>query len=268
MYEQFRKKYGEWALVTGATSGIGAELAHQLAQRGLNLVLVARREDVLKENAEKLAHKYGVKAEYIAADLASAQGIEAVTATDKDIGLLVHAAGIETNGAFGKIDLEVQERMIRLNVLSTMQLAHHFARPMISRGRGGILLLASIVAHMPSPYFSNYAGTKSYVLNFGASLYGELKPKGVDVCILSPGMTETAMTEDNGVDWDKLPVSSMKPDVVAKAGLDSLGKKLSVVAGFRNQMTVGSAKFSPLSVAACLGGAVMKRAIRKDKLWE
>jgi short-subunit dehydrogenase len=102
---------------------------------------------------------------------------------------------------------------IQINVVATLQLTHHFSNSMIERKKGGILLISSLSGHMPNPYLANYAGTKAYVLNLGASLYGELKPKGVDVAVLSPGLP---MVENNGVDWNKTPMQAMEPSVVAK----------------------------------------------------
>lgn len=123
------------------------------------------------------------------------------------------------NGAFEKTPLDQEVKLLQLNVMATFHLTHHFSKGMVQRGCGGILLLSSLAGHMPNPYFANYAGTKAYVFNLGASLYGEFKLKGVDVSVLSPGLTNTPMVADNGMDWTKMPMKPMNSSVVAADAL-------------------------------------------------
>jgi len=117
---------------------------------------------------------------------------------------------------------------------------------MVQNSKGGIILVASLSGYMPNPYFANYAGTKAYMLNFGASLYGEVKPKGVDVTILSPGLTNTPMTKDNGVDGSKTPKQTMSPKQVAQTAVNALGKNLIAIPGTKNNLMAAMAKLSPL----------------------
>lgn len=263
----FKEKYGTWALITGATSGIGEELAHQIAAKGLNILLVARKEKELQEKADALRSKYKVETAYISADLASPGGVEAVEtgAKGKDVGLLVLAAGLEVNGAFEKTDIRKELQVVQLNVVSTMALTHWFIAPMVKKGRGGVLLVASLSGHMPNPYFANYAGSKAYMLNFGASLYGEMKPKGVDVTVLSPGLTQTPMSTNTGVDWTKTPMSAMLPGEVAQTGLDALGKQVLAVPGIKNKLMAGMAKHSPLGMSARMSEGMIREAIAPEK---
>jgi short-subunit dehydrogenase len=170
MKMNFKEKYGSWALITGATSGIGAELTSQAAAKGLNVVLVARKEKELEEHVKSIRERYGVETKTISADLSTNGGVEKVKYIDEKIGLLILAAGIEVNGAFEKTPIEKELQTIQLNIVSTLALTHHFSKGMVERGKGGILMIASLSGHMPNPYFSNYAGSKAYVLNFGASL--------------------------------------------------------------------------------------------------
>jgi short-subunit dehydrogenase len=162
-------------------------------------VLVARKEKELEEHAISIQKRYGVETKTISADLSTSEGIKKVMQTSKEIGLLILAAGIEVNGAFEKTSIEKELQTVQLNVVSTLELTHHFSKSMVERGKGGNLLISSLSGHMPNPYFSNYAGTKAYALNLGASLYGELKPKGGDVSALSPGLTSTPMVASNGM---------------------------------------------------------------------
>jgi uncharacterized protein len=259
----FKNKYGNWALITGATSGIGAELSSQIAAKGINIILVARKEKELEEHSSLLRNRYKIETKYISADLATEEGIERVKMTQEEIGLLVISAGMEVNGAFESTHLETEMKMIQLNIVATLQLTHHFSKGMIERKKGGILMIASLSGHMPNPYFSNYAGSKAYMLNLGASIYGELKPKGVDVSILSPGLTNTPMVADNGVDWSKTPMTAMDPSIVAEVGLSGLGKRLLSVPGGKNKLMAFMAKHLPMAMQAKMNEKMIGKAIKK-----
>ncbi len=234
----FLEKYGEWALITGGSSGIGKALAFEIASKGLNLILVARGQQGLELTSFEIKKKYRVSVTTIQADLSTKEGINKVIKETEllEVGFLVLSAGIENNGLFTKNSIEKELQVIQLNVVSTMMLTHHFVKKMVEIKRGGILFVASLTAHIPSPYFSNYAGTKSYVLNFGNSLYGELLAKGVNVSILSPGVTTTPMSNNTGIDWSKTPVKEMSPEVVAEEAIRYFGKRLSIVPGKPNKV--------------------------------
>ena len=264
----FKEKYGAWALVTGATSGIGNALAHQLAQKGLSIILVARKEAELQDAAKLLSTKYQVETKTISADLSNPEGIQTVVrqSENMEIGLLVLAAGLEVNGAFEKNDILREMQVVQVNISATLQLTHHFSKSMINRHKGGIILVASLSGHMPNPYFANYAGTKAYMLNFGASLYGEFKPKGVDVTVLSPGLTNTPMISNNGVDWSKTPMQAMPPEAVAQAAIDALGKKFLAIPGGKNKIMAAMAKHSPLQMQASMNEKMMKKALNSEKI--
>lgn len=264
----FKAKYGDWAIITGATSGIGEAISHNLASKGLNIILVARKAQELEEKAAILKDKYEVETKTISADISSEAGLSAVTsgAGSLQVGLLVLAAGLEVNGAFEKNDIAKELQSVQLNVIATLQLTHHFSKLMVKRGKGGILLVASLSGHMPNPYFANYAGTKAYVLNFGASLHGELKPKGVDVTVLSPGLTNTPMAANTGVDWGKTPMQALSPEKVASAGVNALGNSLLAIPGGMNKTMAAMAKHSPLGMLTNMNEKMMRRAIAPNKL--
>ncbi len=264
----YKEKYGEYALITGGSSGIGKAIANELAGKGLNLILVARREEELQQAAKEIIAKHPVDVVYISTDLLTDAGIQTVKKeTEKyQVGLLVPAAGLEVNGAFEKNSLEKELRVIKLNVTVTMELTHHFVQKMVHRKKGGILLIASLSGHMPNPYFANYAGTKAFVLNFGASLYSELQPKGIDVTVISPGLTNTPMTADNGINWSKTPMQALPPEVVAQTAVNALGKKLIAIPGFKNKMMGAMAKHTPFQMASQMGKKMMDKAINPSKI--
>lgn len=264
----FSSKYGPWAVVTGATSGIGQEIARELAARGLNIVLVARGQPALDAAAAEIQSRHGVQTRKVSIDLSAKDGLETLfkATSDIEVGLCVTAAGVEVTGSFEKTNAAAQQRVIDLNVTATMQLTHHFVPAMVARKRGGVLMLASLSGQMPNPYLSSYAGTKAYVVNFGASLYGELRPKGVDVTVLSPGLTSTPMSKGVPIDWKKTPMKAMLPRAVALCGINALGHKALAVPGRRNRMMALMARLSPMSMGARISETMMRKAIRPDVL--
>lgn len=269
MKKTFKSAYGEWAIITGSTSGIGKAIAMEVAKKGVHVVLVARRQFLLDEVAKDIKDKHRVSTKTIQADLTEENGISRVMKETEglNIGMLVLAAGMENNGSFVKNDLEAEMKVIELNVVSTLKLTHHFAQRMVKQQRGGILFVSSLTAHMPSPFFSNYASTKSYILNLGSSLYAELKPKGIDVSILSPGITNTPMSEKTEIDWASARVQTMEAHEVAEEAIKHFGKKLSIIPGKGNRMVAFMAKkVIPSPQLAFANQKMMSKLIRPQKL--
>jgi short-subunit dehydrogenase len=265
----FKEKYGPYALITGATSGIGKALSEEIAKKGLNLILVARGMQELENCTKELTSGQGIDVIPVQADLSTQEGMDHLIEKTQsyEIGLFIPAAGLETNGFFTKNDLQKELTVLQLNVISTLSLTYHFSKKMVERKRGGILLVSSLSGHMPNPYFSNYAGSKAYVLNFGLSLHGELAKKGVDVSILSPGLTNTAMSKNTGVDWKKTPMKIMEANKVAEIAIKNLGKKVSIVPGRMNKMMAFMAKYmTPFSMGSTMNEKMMRKAIAPDKL--
>ncbi len=268
---RFAKKYGPWALVTGASAGIGEEFARQLATEGLNLVLVARREERLHRLAEELGTRFGVQTRVVAVDLAGPGALDAldIATEDVEVGLLVNNAGVENHGAFVGQDLGAETNLIQLNVVAPMQLAHHFARKMKQRRRGGILFVSSTGGYGAWPYLANYAASKAYVLTLGESLHYELAKHNVDVTVLSPGLTATALADNIGaaVDFRKFPMKTMQPKSVVKAGLKALGRKPSVIPGIRNNILgFASKRFLSRRGVMRMFGRLMDKATNKQLL--
>ncbi|MCF8259783.1 MAG: SDR family NAD(P)-dependent oxidoreductase [Melioribacteraceae bacterium] len=267
--KSFQNKYGEYALITGGSSGIGKALAFESAKKGLNVILVARKEDELNKTSEAISRQYGVKVKTISADLSNDEGINKIINESENlkVGLFIPAAGYETNGLFSKTNLEKEMMVININVVSTLKLTHYFSKKMVSEGKGGILLVSSLSGHMPNPFFSNYAGAKAYVLNLGVSLAGELKEKGVDVAVLSPGLTNTPMAKNTGVDWNKTPMKKMEAAKVAEIALNKLGKKISIVPGGRNNFMAFMAKYmTPFSIGTKMNAKMIRGALSPDRL--
>jgi uncharacterized protein len=258
-------KYGEYALVTGASSGIGAEFAAQLAAAGLNLVLVARRKDRLEALAERLRAAHGTVTEVIGLDLAAEGAVaELARRTARlDVGLVVSSAGVVTSGPYLRNDLAAESALLNLNLLVPAQLAHVYGQVLARRGRGGIILVSSAVAFAPVPYTANYAAAKAYIASLGQALHYELKGTGVDVLTLAPGPVRTEGAEAaEGIDFGKLPVPSMQPGPVVRAALRGLGRRPLVIPGTLNKASDLAGKYlTPRRAQTALFGALVSRAL-------
>ncbi len=226
---RLHERYGPWAVVTGASSGIGGALARRLAADGLHLVLVARRRDLLHDLAAELSGRHGVDTRVVAADLAQPSGVDALVAAtaDLDVGLLVAAAGFGTSGPFLGADPDAELAMLDVNCRAVLVHALHFGRRFAARGRGGLVLLGSIVGYQGVPRAAHYAATKAYVQALGEALHLELAPRGVDVLVSAPGPVASGFAARA----DMRMGAAMRPDAVARATLDALGRRGTVVPG-------------------------------------
>lgn len=221
--------YGPWAVVTGASDGIGRAFAEQLAAAGLSLVLVARRERELGELAEHLRRAHGSESIVVPADLGRAAERARVTAaTDGlDVGLLVAAAGFGTSGAFLDADLRAELDMLAVNCGAIVAQTHEFARRFAARGHGGIVLMSSIVAFQGVPRAAHYAATKAYVQTFAEGLARELAGGGVRVVACAPGPVRSGFAARAEMQLG----ATVAPDVVARRALAALGRRTTVTPG-------------------------------------
>ena len=262
----FKDKYGPWALVTGASGGIGYALADELASLGLNVVTIARSTESLTAQKQEIEAKYGVKVNPLALDVATpsfpAEVLEATAGLD--IGLVVPNAGTIEVGDFAKSDAAANKRLIAVNVEHPVMLANAFASRLVARGRGGIVLLSSTFGYQGVPYLANYAAGKAFILAFGEALHVELKRFGVDVTVLSPGLTRTSMSEGLPLDLGKLPIRSESAAAVARFAVSRLGRTASAAPGILNNMFIFFNRLSPRILPVALFGFLVRRAFRRD----
>jgi len=259
-------RYGKWALVTGASAGIGLQFARSLAAEGLNLVLVARRRDLLTARAAELASEFGIEATTIVCDLTEEGAVDSLfqQLTHRQISLVVLNAGAEATGHFTKVSLERHVRLQRLNIEVPLRMASLFGRAMVDRGRGGLIFVASLFGYQGVPLMANYAASKAYILSLGEALNAEMKQFGVDVLVVSPGMTETDMTAKMPVDFRKMPITRSSPQQVVCTALGALGKKATVVPGLLNKFYAWQNRLVPRSWPVKLFGFLLGYAMHRD----
>ncbi len=234
-----KKRFGPWALVTGASSGIGTEFARRIAASGINIVLVARREDLLKEVGAEFSERYGVEHRVVVLDVSREDFIkELASATDDlDIGLVISNAGTGNPGEFLKLDRELLQATLRLNTMAHLDIAHHFGAKLAKRRRGGLILAGAMGAENGVPCMANDGAAKAYVHSLGEALHYEFKPLGVYVTILAAGFTNTAVIEKFGLDPKTMPMKPMSVEQCVSEGLRGLVKNRSrVVPGWLNRI--------------------------------
>ena len=233
----FAAKYGPWALITGASRGLGAEFARQCAERGLNTILVATNADLLKAQADSIKKDYGVEVKTIVLDLSREDILPEITpVTDSlEIGLLVNNAGVSKVRPFLHHTLDQLVKQLHVNARAGLVLAHHFGRKMAERRRGGIIFLSSGSAMYGTAYCANYAGTKAYNLIMAETLWYELGRYGVDVLGFMAGSTKTPGWDANEPKPDRL-VKVMDVKTAVAEALKALGKRPSLIAGRSNRL--------------------------------
>ena len=247
------------ALITGASGGIGYELAKLCARDGYHLILVARNQEKLRQLAAELQSAYGVSVRVLAKDLSlPAAPHEIFTELQRSsiaVDLLVNNAGYGTYGFFHQADATTQLNMIQLNVAALTHLTRLFLPPMLARGHGKMLQVASTAAFQPGPLMAVYYATKAYVLSFSNALANELKGTGVTVTALCPGSTRTGFQERAGMGTALrlFRLGVMDAATVARAGYRGMQKgKAIVIPGLMNRLTALSARIVPRNVATCV----------------
>ncbi len=256
------------ALITGASSGLGAVFARQLAAQGYGLVLVARREERLAALTAELQQHYPVSAEILVADLAKPADIERVEsriAGIENLDVLVNNAGFGTTGRFAEVDLAKNVDMVEVHVMSSMRLCHAALPGMVARRRGALINVSSVVAFTPLPGTANYAASKAYLLIFSKALHAELRGSGVKVQALGPGFTYTGFhdtPEFEGFKRSRLPAFLwLTPEYVVAASLKSLKRNQAVCIPSLTYRLVVAVASSPLMALALPIWSIMRKRI-------
>jgi hypothetical protein len=253
-----KNKFGPWALVTGASSGIGKEMAVLLASGGFDLVLVARRTQLLQKLSEDLADAYGTRSLAITADLSRDNAIgQIIDATnDLEIGLLISNAGTgKTGRLFDREEAELLD-LVKLNAVSHLRLAYCFGKKMAERRKGGILLTGAMGAIHGVPYMANEAGTKGYIEGLGKSLHAELRELGVHVTVLITTPTDTDVFYDLGFTLENTPVKPLSARQCAKEALKALSaNKITVVPGLKFKIMKA---LTPPSLSRAMSGKMIR----------
>lgn len=260
---------GRWALVTGGSSGLGVDFARELAQRGAGIILTARREERLREVAAELEEAHGVETEVIPADLARpeapAELKEEIRKRGRQVDILVNNAGFGIYGEFLDTDLDYQEAMLQVDIVAPTKLTHLFGREMVERGWGRILQVASIGSFQPSPTYSTYSASKSYLLSFSEALDFELGQDAradVSVTTVCPGVTETEFIESAGQErtWYQR-LTMMDSPTVARTGIRALLKqRRSVITGLWNKLSIWGQRLMPRRLVVWVANLTMQES--------
>jgi short-subunit dehydrogenase len=257
-----RERYGDWALVTGASAGIGAEFARALARDGVSCVLTARREDRLRALAAELEQAHKVQTRVVAIDLGVAGAAEKLAGevADIDVAILINNAGFGWAGNFRRQEADRLRSMVELNCVAPVVLTNRLLPAMLERGKGAVIITGSIAGAQPVPFNTVYSATKAFDRNLGEGLWSEVLGTGVDVLVLEPGPTET---EFQAVARET-PHPGEPPEKVVAAALDALGRQPAVVSGWVNWIQSTLVRMMPRSLAALLAGRVMSQWVEPE----
>lgn len=253
---RLKTKYGNWAIITGATSGIGLELAIQLAKCDFNLLINSRHPEKLNEIENSLKAFANIEIIKVAADVSEPEGVAKIMDASEglNIGLLIVSAGYATSGNFIDHDLQTELNMFKVNTEALLILTHHYSRQFARQKRGGIILLSSIVAFQGTPYASHYSATKAYVQNLAEGLAMELKSEGVDVLAAAPGPVNTGF----GARANMKMLKSMSPSDVGIPILKALGRSTTVYPGYLTKLMAYSLWIVPRWAKIKILGLFMK----------
>ena len=255
---------GQWALITGASSGFGRDFATLLAEQRVNLILTARRTEPMEADAERLTEQHGIQAHVLPADLSRSEAREdlfrAITALGVQVDILINNAGFGVFGPYVDTEWSRLDQMLQLDVVALSHLSSLVLPGMRARSEGYILQVASVGAYQPTPGYAAYSAAKAYVLLMGEALNRELKGTGINVTVLSPGVTATEFLQVSGQKptlYQKLFMMKSRP--VARLGLQALLRgKMSVVPGFLNNLMVQLLRLTPRTLQADIAGLLMR----------
>ncbi len=254
------------AVVTGASTGIGAAFAERLAREHYNLVIAARDRQRLDSLAARLRQEHAVEVEVVPADLtkpSDLQKLENRVAKDQAVQLLVNNAGFATKGRVAELDADREEEEIRLNIIAVVRLTRAALPGMIGRGEGAVINVSSLSAFQPGPYGATYAASKAFVNSFTEALHEELRGTGVRVQALCPGFTRTEFQQRAGINASQVPAAAwMTAEAVVEASLAALQRgNLICVPGFYNRLLALLATTTPRRITRRLSGILSKRVL-------
>jgi short-subunit dehydrogenase len=235
----FKQKYGNTALVAGASEGMGAAYAHALAARGLDVVLIARRKELLEVIAQKIAKQYGVKVLPVPCNLVDADATQQIITAigDTPIDFLVYNAALSYIGPYLNTNIQTHTDIAKVNMVTQMALVHHFGCKMVELGRGGIVIMSSIAGFQGSGYLATYAATKAFNKVLAEGLWYEWKQKGVDVIACCAGATATPnYINTNPGKASPLEPKPQQPEAVVEECLRKIGTGPSFIAGTGNKL--------------------------------
>ncbi|HEY4106562.1 MAG TPA: SDR family oxidoreductase [Polyangiaceae bacterium] len=259
---------GTFALVTGASSGLGEEFARQLAHRGCNLVLTGRSREKLETLGSDLARINGVATRIVTADLSQPGGAEQLALIVDDLGIpidhLINNAGFGSAGGFADSEAERQTGMVRVNVESVVYLSRHFLPGMVKRDHGGIINLGSTAAYQPTPYMATYGASKAFILSFSAALASELERTKVRVLACCPGFVPTGFQSAAGVPEGSAPkIAQLEPNAVVQGALDAyVARRVVYVPGAMNSVQTTLSKVLPRAVVVRAARYTMRKLDR------
>jgi uncharacterized protein len=256
-----KERYGRWAIVAGASEGLGAAFAEALAKHGMSLILIARRADVLEESAVQLRIRHGVEVVCLSLDLASSTlvGSLAEVIADRDIGVAVYNAAYSFNGELLEGSLDDALMVTDVNVRGPLRFIHAVAPAMVSKRRGALIIMSSIAGFTGTPTIATYAASKSFLTTLGEGLWAELKPRGVDVLVSCAGAIRTPNYLAFRKDGKDAP-GTMNPETVVAQTLAALGRGPVVIPGTVNKLaTVFLRRLIPRRTAVSIMEANIKK---------
>ena len=257
-----QENYGEWALITGASSGVGKEMALEIASKGLNVVLTARRRKLLVELANEIEEKYEVQTKVIVTDFSAEESVGKVIdeCSELEVGLLINNVGYALTGEFFTNTAEDELALINVNIKTPMMLTHYFSQQMKERKKGGIIFLSSLMAFGGAGTWASYNASKSQNLVFAEGLGEELKKYNVEVLALTPGSIKSGFGERSNT---KAMFGALNPRRVARCGLWFLGKKRTHTAGLLNKLIIFSTRITPRFINTKIFSFVVQKVLAK-----
>lgn len=262
---EFCQKYGPWGVLTGASSGIGAIFAVELAKRGLALILIGRNLERLQQVAQQ-CQSFGVETLIVTLDITHPSSLEVLKEKigTREVGFFIHNAGLGSYGPFIEQPLQDQLDMVQVHCVATLQFAHFFLARFLAQRRGALLIMASAAGLQPIPSMLVYSASKAFELHFGEGLYEELRGTGVDVLTIAPGFVETPFFSHARVTLNRL-FPYLSPEAVVYKALNNLGKKPLIILGLTDLLLSWGKRIVPRKWTARLAGSYIRHALKKNR---